>query len=382
MLGGRLLLKKICKAIFTWGLALVIAVACANFLSFFYRSGAGSILRDNAFSSSIRTPNSRLVRASEGYGINYADENGYLNTTELPLRENYILLMGSSHAEGLQVMQKDNMTSVLNRMFDDETRTVYNLGSAGYTLPLIVKGFQAALDEFPNSSAIFIEVSRVSFSRTEWEDAMNQTHFSEDSTGQALVKSQSTIRKIRNAVLESVPIISLLRAQFESMSYGFEGAFGIDPAWFNQTSVSVHLESDGEEQTDETQIESTAEPSAVQKETYYDLLNKAFAMLRSEYDKPIILLYHPVLWIQSDGSMVMRKEEGTYEACQSACANNDITFVDTGDAFLAAYEADQTVPYGFANTTIGNGHLNAQGHKIVAEEFYRALRELTGKGKE
>jgi hypothetical protein len=44
------------------------------------------------------------------------------------------------------------MTEVLNRLIDPNIRTVYNLGTAGYTLPLIIEGFQAALDEFPNSA--------------------------------------------------------------------------------------------------------------------------------------------------------------------------------------------------------------------------------------
>ena len=55
---------------------------------------------------------------------------------------------------------------------------------------------------------------------------------------------------------------------------------------------------------------------------------------------------------------------------------NDIVFVDTGDAFLKAYENDYSVPYGFSNTTIGNGHLNQTGHRIVAEEFYKAWIEI------
>ena len=131
------LTKKTFKTIISWCLALVVALLCANLVSFFYRSGAGSIQRENAYSGSIRTPNSTIVRGAEGYGINVVDENGYLNDSSLPLAGHYILLMGSSHAEGLQVMQKDTMASVLNRMIDPTERTVYNIGTAGQTFPLI-----------------------------------------------------------------------------------------------------------------------------------------------------------------------------------------------------------------------------------------------------
>ena len=65
-----------------------------------------------------------------------------------------------------------------------------------------------------------------------------------------------------------------------------------------------------------------------------------------------------------------------YEDYRAACASNGIIFLDTGDAFLRAYEKDYSVPYGFANTTFLTGHLNKTGHRIVAEAFYQALTQL------
>lgn len=375
-------MKKTCRAILSWGLALAAALVCANLVSYFYRSGAGSIPREHAFSTSIRTPNSRLVRGSEGYGINYADENGYLNLSDQPLSKNYILLMGSSHAEGLQVMQKYNMATVLNHMLGGDTRTVYNLGTAGYTLPLIVKGFQAALEEFPDSSAILIEISQLSIPVSEFKDAMDQTQFDPDSTGQALIKSQNTARHLRNAILEAAPIISLLRAQVESVHFGFEGAFGIDSELLAPIATKAEAAKGGDaaQQTTQSTAGGTAAGDSAQGESYSDVLHQVFALLRAEYDKPIILLYHPALQIQRDGTMKLRREEGHYDEYSAACKDNGIVFVDTGEAFLKAYKEDFIVPYGFSNTTLGGGHLNAAGHKIVAEEFYQALMEIQGKG--
>jgi hypothetical protein len=375
--------KKTLNTILSWCGALVVALLLANGVSFFYRSGAGSIQRENAFSTSIRTPNSRIVRGAEGYGVNYVDENGYLNPRELQLGDEYILLLGSSHAEGLQVMQADNMAAALNRKLAGSGQIVYNLGTAGYTLPQIIKGFHAALEEFPNASAVLIETGVIAYSKETLQDALNQTTFDKASTGQALVASQGMSRRVRNAVLEVAPIISLLRAQFELLSFDFEGAFGIDLALFTKQE-SAALEDRAQSAASETAKEITAadEIKAAAKAAYYDVLNQVFALLRSEFDKPIILLYHPALRLQGDGVMQIRREEGPYDAYLAACANNDIVFVDTGDAFLAAYAADYTVPYGFQNTTLGSGHLNAAGHEIAAEAFYQALMEYAERGKE
>lgn len=358
-------LKKTGKAILSWGLAFALAFSCANAVSFFYRSGAGSIPREHAFSNNIRTPNSRIVRGAEGYGVNAVDENGYLNASTLPLKGDYILLMGSSHAEGLQVMQDKTMTSQLNRMLDGEGAKVYNLGTAGYTLPLIIQGFQAALEEFPDTKAVIIEISELSYSSETLLQACNQTEFDPADSGQALVQSQSASRRLRNATLAILPVISLLRQQFESMDFRFRNAFGLQ-------SFFAGLKS--EDALAETERDAT-ESKENQTASYARAIDRALALLRAEYSRPIILLYHPGVTLRPDGTLTIDREMDDYEALRAACQHNGITLVDTGDAFLSAYQTEHALPYGFQNTTLGGGHLNALGHRIAAEELYKALQE-------
>lgn len=375
-------MKKQIRTLLSWCAAALIAVFCANAVSFFYRSGAGSIPRQNAYSISIRTPNSRMVRGSEGYGINYADENGYLNDDDLPLSKNYILLMGSSHAEGLQVMQKDNMVSVLNNMIDPSCRTVYNLGTAGYTLPFIVEGFQAAMEEFPDAAAVMIEISKTSYASDELMDALDQAKYDPASSGKALMQSLDPSRQIRNDILSAVPLISLLRQQYVSMDFSLRDAFGIDQ-WIHVRQADESITNDAVADQDDV-IDGTgdvtaapsSEAEATGGESYYNALNQALALLRSEFDRPIILLYHPGVSILPDGTISIDRDMRYYDDYITACKNNDIVFVDTGDAFLKAYEADFSTPYGFNNTTLQGGHLNQLGHRIVAEEFYKAWMKI------
>ena len=364
--------RKTGKTIVSWGLALLIALLIANGASFFYRSGAGSIQRENAYSASIRTPNSSIVRGAEGYGINRVDAKGYLNDDKLPLSGHYILLMGSSHAEGLQVMQRDNMASVLNDLIDPNTRTVYNLGTAGQTLPLIVEGFQAALEEFPNAEAILIEMSQMEFTAEDLVRAMNQAKFDPASTGEALDVSLNASRRIRNDMLLAMPLISLLRQQLDSMNFSMADAFGIDRLAAQARSL---LAPKGGADAAQDSAGGAARTG------YAEALNQALALLRAETDKPIILLYHPGVGILPDGTIAIDRDMRYYDDYRPACENNGIVFLDTGDAFLAAYEKDYSVPYGFSNTTFRSGHLNQVGHRIVAEAFYRALTELRGEEK-
>lgn len=364
--------KKPFKTLLSWCFALIIAVLCANLITFFYRSSSGSIPRENACSDNIRMPNSTIIRGAEGYGINAVDENGYVNSGDLPLADGYILLMGSSHAEGLQVMQRDNMATVLSNLIDENTRSVYNLGTPGYSLPLIIKGFQAGIEEFPGSSAVVIEFFQMHFGADDLQAALDQPHFDSASSGKALAASMSTLWHARNSTLSMLPIISLLRQQFDSIHWNFNDAFGIQPSPSGSAAASAApANEDGEG--------LSAEPVAsepVDIAEYDEALNQAFALLRREYGNPIILVYHPYVTIQSDGSITIDRDERYYDLYVRACENNGLVFLDTGDAFLSAYQADYTLPYGFNNTVFGAGHLNVAGHRILAQEIYQSLLKL------
>ncbi len=367
------LTKKTFKTIISWCLALAVALLCANLVSFFYRSGAGSIQRENAYSGSIRTPNSTIVRGAEGYGINAVDENGYLNDSSLPLAEHYILLMGSSHAEGLQVMQKDTMASVLNRMIDPTERTVYNIGTAGQTFPLIVEGYQAAIDEFPNAEAIMIEISQLDFSEADFDSAMNQAVFDPASSGQALEQSLGFSRRLRNGILGVLPVISQLRQQMDSVSLSLQDAFGI-AAFLEQYRANAATD----KTTQQDSIESATTPQAGES-AYFERINRVMERLRAEFGNPIFILYHSGVSILPDGMLRIDRDMRYYDEFQQACENNGIVFLDAGDAFLRAYAADYSLPYGFHNTTMPSGHLNTLGHRIVAEEFYQAWMKIQDK---
>ena len=40
------------------------------------------------------------------------------------------------------------------------------------------------------------------------------------------------------------------------------------------------------------------------------------------------------------------------------------------------YNQNYILPHGFINSSIGNGHLNKYGHKMLAEELYKIIEEV------
>ena len=97
------------------------------------------------------------------------------------------------------------------------------------------------------------------------------------------------------------------------------------------------------------------------------------SFIRSKTDKQVIILYHPAVSIEKDGSLKLLTN-GAEPYYRKACARYDIDFVDMSDTFMQAYENDHIIPYGFNNTTPGAGHINAAAHRMMAQEVYKVLR--------
>lgn len=98
-------------------------------------------------------------------------------------------------------------------------------------------------------------------------------------------------------------------------------------------------------------------------------------MIRSQYDGPIVFVYHPNTEIENDGTVKIVRSQ-TLDIFKEVCAGTNIDFIDTGDAFLEHYNKYYELPYGFSNTTPGSGHLNEVGHKIMADAIIDYLEEV------
>ena len=91
---------------------------------------------------------------------------------------------------------------------------------------------------------------------------------------------------------------------------------------------------------------------------------------------PIIIFYHPGIAIHQDGSISTNGDSTIIHLFQEVCEENGIYFLDMSDRFQQEYEESYTLPYGFANTSVGSGHLNKYGHAMIADELYKLISEV------
>lgn len=333
--------KHLFRQLLGWAAAAVIAVLLCNGALYAYHHPAAWIDRSGSATNGILHPNSVILQGTEGRGRHEVDAKGYLNP-DLPLAEDYILVVGSSYVQGKEVAPGKRFVDRMNGALAPagEELAVYSVSQDGFLFPQMVQCFQALVQEFPDAGTIILEVNANSYSAQTLNRSMEQHAFDPSQTGEAIMEHLPARQKMMIAIKEWFPILNLGKTQLTAMLSSDSDA----PAAF---------------QTEEASMENA--------------IDAAVALLRSQYDGRLIIFYHPDVDIQPDGSMTLEEDEKA-ALYRRACGKYGVEFVDVSGDFLEAYEGDYTVPYGFANTTMGSGHLNEPGHRICAEALLEALK--------
>lgn len=332
------------KQTLQWVAALLLGAFIVSMLSFCYYRPVGWMERDKNATSAVWEPNSVIVNMLEGAGITHVDSRGYTNLGNQELDDDLILCIGASYVQSKEVMEDKKYTALLNeKLKDDDKLKVYNLSRDAYMYPEIVAGFSAAIQEFPQTKVAILDISNTDFSLEELTGALQEREYDEEQTGEGLYKKISTKEKLKLKLKDYFPIISILKYQISQT---------------NGTAV------DG--------ASVVKKENTIAEKEYEEALNATMELMRKSFNGRIIVLYHPATILEKDGSMSI-KQPKFKENFEKMCEKNKIEFVDMEADFLEAYEDNYIVPYGFQNTTIGEGHINESGQNIIAERLYSVI---------
>ena len=92
--------------------------------------------------------------------------------------------------------------------------------------------------------------------------------------------------------------------------------------------------------------------------------------LRKQSAKPIAFLYCPYRPAILKGKVSFEDPQRDKVIFARICQRHNITFIDLTENFHDFFLKTMKFPRGFANTFPGRGHLNARGHRIVAEAIF------------
>ena len=322
--------------------AMMAALCVLNaFCAWYYNPTAYGHSDDRA-TDTIRTAGAFTSRATEGNAWAVIDSNGYNNTeSQLSTGSIAVLMMGSSHTEALNVARDESASYLLNDMLVDELGgNVYNIGISAHRFARNAANLDRALTAFAPTDYVVIESADVELSESELDDALADSFTRQGATDIPLPKW-----------IYNQPLAKTAYNQFEAL---------LDAA-----SVD-------DEETGNT--DNTSEPSA----DYQEKLTELIHQMKSAADNhgvELIIYYHPQLLLQDDGSAMSVAPALQLAAFEAACQEAGVTFINMDDVFLAEYTASYTLPHGFSNTLLGSGHLNADGHRMIAETLYEAIMD-------
>ena len=278
--------------------------------------------------------NKYYSRATEGFASGRTNNDGYINTFDYyEGMEIDVLLMGSSHMEGYNVAMNQNTASQLNSLYG--YNAVYNIGVSGHTFLRCCNNFEAALEKYKPKKYVIIETSSLAFSEEELQLAIDGTMENLPSHSEGIV-----------GILQKNQFFRLLYTQLS-----------------NWADVS-----NAEEQ-------STAEAVQKQvgsKEMYLQLLNK-LSKIANEHGVKLLVFHQSNIHIDSETGLAIQENNTMIKTFAEYCDESGIEFLDMTNRFVAEYNNSNILAHGFSNTSVGAGHLNKHGHRMIAEELFRVV---------
>jgi hypothetical protein len=292
----------------------------------------------------------RYSQLVEGFGYGKMNNEGYNNIDDYGSQKIDILLMGSSHIEGMNVVQKETTASVLNALL--KARYTYNIGFSTHDFLRNLNNLKDAVDYYKPQGYVVLEIQNIIFSVQEIESV--------------IYSQMERLPSFDHGILSYLQRMPYLRLGYRQIKF-LSGLHVVDMLNFFKRDNSK-----AEEDSNNINWE--------QMEILLDSLMARTRKICIDNEIDFIIVYHPHLAIQKDGSVSADYLNEYLTKLKNACHNNGIYFIDMTDVFIEEYNKSSLLPHGFLNTAIGTGHLNKNGHRLIANELFRQINILEKDG--
>lgn len=114
------------------------------------------------------------------------------------------------------------------------------------------------------------------------------------------------------------------------------------------------------------------QPGDGNQELYLQLLNH-LSQIANDHGVKLIIMHHSQLQINTETGKAVPTNVEASQTFAAYCEEANIAFLDMAERFIAEYNRDYILPHGFVNTSVGQGHLNKHGHRMIAEELSKII---------
>lgn len=317
-------------------ISFILALSILTLFSFFYANITGHVRDKDGATYEKLTPHAFYASGTEGFSIGRFNNDGYNNLFDYERGMKIdVLIMGSSHMQGFQVMQRYNAANVLGKL---SGRIIYNIGMGAHGLPVCISNLEAAAKKYKPEEYIVIEADSLSIDDDTLTRILAGT-FSKSSQEKGVIR----------LLLRRNPYFTLL--------------------WIN---LNNYIRDNFQDKNISLGSSSVLNNSELLSEVLMQMRKKS-----SEYSRAkIIIAYHPSASLNKNGTLKINCDSELVRQFSDLCTQNGIYFLDMSSRFLDEYEKNYTLPYGFLNTSVGKGHMNQYGHRMFAEEIYKLMNRI------
>lgn len=322
-----------------------MAVIILSMISIFYNYTGVHIENKTGATDYIWEPEQLRTNMTEGFAWLRMDEFGFNNTPENAKKAVDqgvdILLMGSSHMEAMQVSKNENLGALLNNEL--ETLNTYNIGMSGHDIYRVMDNVDQAVSTYQPKEYLLIETDEVELDIDAMRAVINETAEKIPSYDSGVVYQ-----------LQKIPAIKWIYKSVDE--------------WIHQ-SKSFKEKDSGRSVVDQEVIERN-----YYEKTLEQFLEKCVQACEQTDCTPIIF-YHQYAEIQPDGEIYFDINKEYLDLFSSVCQKKGIVFINMIPEFLLDYEETNCLPHGFSNTYVTEGHINAHGHKVIANKLIKVISE-------
>jgi hypothetical protein len=290
----------------------------------------------------------RYSQMAEGYGYGRMNNEGYNNIDDYNTQNIDVLLMGSSHIEGMNVGQHEMTSSILNNL--SKSKYAYNIGFSTHDFLRNLNNFKNAVNHYKPEEYVVLEIQNVVFDIRELENVLNS--------------ELEKLPSFDHGLLSWMQRMPYLRLGYRQIKF-FTGFHVVD-------MLRMFAGNDTESETEEKAV-------VIEWDRIGMLLDSLMADVRRicvNKGIDLVLVYHPHLALDKDGYVSVDPPNEYLLKLKNACSNNDIYFMDMADTFIAEYNTRHVLPHGFSNTAVGTGHLNKTGHRVIANQLFEFFNKM------
>ncbi|MDR2457383.1 MAG: hypothetical protein LBD41_02755 [Clostridiales Family XIII bacterium] len=329
-------------------LSSFIAFLLLNLVTYFYSNIP--VHSDNPTGATDYTwqKNKRYFRETEGHSFGVTDDEGFNNPKALYKGEIDVLIMGSSQYEGFVVMPEENLAVKLGQKLKNLPKklSVYNIAISGHIFTRQVNNLERAI-KYYQPKYIVLELSSFNMDPEEMRLASSGELSRLPSFSRGLI-----------GTLQEIPFLRVFNSQIK--------------AAMNDTENDIVAVNDSKKQGGV----NLSDPAI--KNGLDMLINRIVSITSENNIKPIIV-YHPAVTLSKMGKLSFISDDATFSYFKNYFSKNNITVLDIRKKVLEAYKKTYTLPYGFWNSPVGQGHLNKYGHALTAKSLFAEIKKEENK---